>query len=259
MIIPGLVSATFKTESPDYVLDALQKADLHAVEWSENWHIPAGDTYLAAELRERTLAQGAEVAAYGSYYRLGENASPEKDFLPTLQNAASLHAPLIRIWGGGTASAELDAETRKALAAEARTVSAMAAENGIKIALEWHKNTVTDTNESARDFLDEAAAENLYCLWQPTVALNMTERCAGLDMLERRGRLLNLHVYYWLEGKRRPFAEGLDEWRQYLAHVDPAKTRYGLLEFVLNNTMEQFLADAADWKALLQSTDMIQK
>ena len=117
MIIPGLVSATFKTESPDYVLDALQKADLHAVEWSENWHIPAGDTHLAAELRERTLAQGAEVAAYGSYYRLGENASPEKDFLPTLQNAAALHAPLIRIWGGGTASAELDAETRKALAA----------------------------------------------------------------------------------------------------------------------------------------------
>ena len=43
MIIPGLVSATFKAESPDFVLAALQKADLHAVEWSENWHIPAGD------------------------------------------------------------------------------------------------------------------------------------------------------------------------------------------------------------------------
>ena len=36
MIIPGLVSATFKTESPDFVLAALKKADLHAVEWSEN-------------------------------------------------------------------------------------------------------------------------------------------------------------------------------------------------------------------------------
>ena len=69
-------------------------------------------------------------------------------------------------------------------------------------------------------FLDEAAADNLYCLWQPTVALNMDERCAGLDMLEARGRLLNLHVYYWLEGKRRPFAEGLDEWRRYLQHVN---------------------------------------
>ena len=74
MIIPGLVSATFKTESPDFVLAALQKADLHAVEWSENWHIPAGDTALARDLRERTLAQGAEIAGYGSYYRLGQNS-----------------------------------------------------------------------------------------------------------------------------------------------------------------------------------------
>ena len=194
MIIPGLVSATFKTESPDFVLAALKKADLHAVEWSENWHIPAGDAALARDLRERTLAQGAEIAAYGSYYRLGQNSDPAKDFLPTLQSAAALGAPLIRIWGGGTASSELDADTRKELATEAKTVSDMAASEGIKVALEWHKNTVTDTNESGLSFLDEAAADNLYCLWQPTVALNMDERCAGLDMLEARGRLLNLHV-----------------------------------------------------------------
>lgn len=256
MIVPGLVSATFKEESPAYVLAALQKADLHAVEWSEKWHIPAGDTALARDLRDRTLAQGADIAAYGSYYRLGENSDLAKDFLPSLRNAAALGAPLIRIWGGGKASAELDADTRRKLAAEAKTVSDMAADSGIKIALEWHKNTVTDTNESAMAFLDEAAADNLYCLWQPTVALNMDERCAGLDMLEARGRLLNLHVYYWLEGKRRPFAEGLDEWRCYLQHVDREEKRYGLLEFVLNNTEEQFLADAAEWKRLLQETAM---
>lgn len=157
MIIPGLVSATFKTESPDFVLAALKKADLHAVEWSENWHIPAGDAALARDLRERTLAQGAEIAAYGSYYRLGQNSDPAKDFLPTLQSAAALGAPLIRIWGGGTASAELDADTRRELAVEARIVSDMAASEGIKVALEWHKNTVTDTNESGLSFLDEAA------------------------------------------------------------------------------------------------------
>ena len=93
MIIPGLVSATFKTESPDFVLAALKKADLHAVEWSENWHIPAGNAALARDLRERTLAQGAEIAAYGSYYRLGQNSDPAKDFLPTLQSAAALGAP----------------------------------------------------------------------------------------------------------------------------------------------------------------------
>ena len=256
MIIPGLVSATFKTESPDFVLAALQKADLHAVEWSENWHIPMGDTALACDLRERTLAQGAEIAGYGSYYRLGQNSDPSKDFLPALQSAAALGAPLIRIWGGSTASAELEADTRRELATEARIVSDMAASEGIQVALEWHKNTVTDTNESGLSFLDEAAAENLYCLWQPTVALDMDERCEGLKLLQARSRLLNLHVYYWLEGKRRPFAEGLDEWRRYLQQVNRNEKRYGLLEFVLNNTEEQFLEDAAQWKRLLQETAM---
>ena len=129
MIIPGLVSATFKTESSDFVLAALQKAELYAVEWSENWHIPAGD------LRERTLAQGADIAAYGSYYRLGQNSDPVKEFLPTLQSAAALGAPLIRIWGGDRPSAALDGDTRKKLAAEAKTVSDMAASEGIKVAL----------------------------------------------------------------------------------------------------------------------------
>ena len=254
MIVPGMVSATFKAESPDFVLAALQKADLHAVEWSEKWHVPAGDTQFAKELRDKTLAQGVEIAAYGSYYRLGENADPAKDFLPSVQNAAAMGAPLMRIWGGSKPSAELPAGERTALAQEVKTISDIAKEYGVKVALEWHKNTVTDTNESAEAFLDEAGADNLYCLWQPTVALNMQQRCDGLDMLESRGRLLNLHVYYWLEGKRRPFAEGLDEWRQYLQHVNKNERRYGLLEFVLADTEEQFLADAAQWKQLLTET-----
>ena len=248
MIIPGLVSATFKTESPDFVLAALKKADLHAVEWSENWHIPAGDAALARDLRERTLAQGAEIAAYGSYYRLGQNSDPAKDFLPTLQSAAALGAPLIRIWGGGTASSELDADTRKELVTEAKTVSDMAASEGIKVALEWHKNTVTDTNESGLSFLDEAAADNLYCLWQPTVALNMDERCAGLDMLEARGRLLNLHVYYWLEGKRRPFAEGLDEWRRYLQHRGAVSGRRRSMEAAFAGNGDELKRRKAKWQ-----------
>ena len=36
MIIPGMVSATFKTRTPEDVLSVLQKAGLAAIEWSEN-------------------------------------------------------------------------------------------------------------------------------------------------------------------------------------------------------------------------------
>mgnify|MGYP000423507280 CR=1 FL=1 len=82
MIIPGPVSATFKTESPDFVLAALKKADLHAVEWSENWHIPAGDTALARDLRERTLAQGARLRPTVPTIAWARTAIPLKIFCP---------------------------------------------------------------------------------------------------------------------------------------------------------------------------------
>ena len=93
--------------------------------------------------------------------------------------------------------------------------------------------------------LCEASQDNLYCLWQPTVALSMEQRTEGLDLLRQNKRLLNLHIYYWLDGVRRPLAEGEREWMQYLEHVDPVEERFGLLEFVMGNTEQQFLEDAA--------------
>ena len=42
----------------------------------------------------------------------------------------------------------------------------------------------------------------------------------------------------------------------HLQHVNRNEKRYGLLEFVLDNTEEQFLEDAAQWKRLLQETAM---
>ena len=251
MIIPGMVSATFKKESPDYVLSVLKKAGLKGIEWSENWHVPVGMPQVAAALARKTVELGAEVAAYGSYYRLGEQENPAEVFSRSLQNAVAMQAPLIRIWGGRKGSKVLTPSEREPLAREAALISRMAAQEGLKVALEWHKETVTDTNESAMTFLDAAAAPNLYCLWQPTVALSMQQRVEGIEQLEARGRLLNLHVYHWQDGRRRPFSEGIEEWQTNLAHVRPEETRYGLLEFVMNDSQEQFLKDAVQWKHLL--------
>ena len=129
----------------------------------------------------------------------------------------------------------------------------MAAAEGIKIAFEWHKNTLTDTNESAMNLLNLADQDNLYCLWQPTVALSMEERCEGLRLLRERNRLLNLHIYYWLDGVRRPLREGVEEWSQYLSQVDEKENRFGLLEFVMGNTEEQFLEDAKTLHEILKN------
>ena len=253
MIIPGVVSATFREKTPDEIIELSIKAGLKAIEWSENSHVMPNDRNGAEELRKKTEAAGLKVAAYGSYYRLGQNAEPEEEFEKSLISAVALHAPIIRVWAGTEASSEVTSEKRQRLAKEAALIGKLAEKEGIKIAFEWHKNTLTDTNESAMKLLEEANQDNLYCLWQPTVALSMEERVQGLDLLKERKRLLNLHVYYWLDGVRRPFSEGIEEWRGYLAHIGGNDERYALLEFVMNNTAEQFLEDAKALRELLEN------
>lgn len=250
MIIPGIVSATFREKAADEIIRLCTQAGLQAVEWSENAHVMPNDSSGAGELYRKTAEAGLQVAAYGSYYRLGQQEAPAEVFRRSVISAIALHAPIIRIWAGQRASVDVDSEGRKRMAEEASEICDIASGYGIKVALEWHKNTLTDTNESALRFLEEAGNDNLYCLWQPTAALSMDERKKGLDLLG--DRLLNMHVYYWSEEARRPLKEGVEEWRQYLEHVDGKKDRYGLLEFVMGNTEEQFLEDAKVWHRIIE-------
>lgn len=134
---------------------------------------------------------------------------------------------------------------------EAKLIAEMAAAEGIKVALEWHRGTLTDTNQSSMLLLEEANHSNLYCLWQPTPELSMKERCEGLHELAARKKLLNLHTYYWEGDIRRPFSEGIHEWARYLKQIDSREDRYMLMEFVKDNTFEQFRSDAAALQQLL--------
>jgi sugar phosphate isomerase/epimerase len=248
-MIPGVVSATFKTEPPTFVLEQAVKNGLEAVEWSENAHIEPGNVPAARALRCETEKAGLRVAAYGSYYRLGENEDPAAAFAGSLRSAEALGAPLIRLWAGTKPSAKVNGETRRRLAEEAALLAKMAGASCIRLAFEWHKNTLTDTNESALQLLQDADSDNLYCLWQPTVALSMAERCAGVRLLG--DRLLNFHVYYWLDGVRRPLAEGRGEWLAYLQEFQGGPGHCALLEFVMGNTPTQFAQDASALKQLL--------
>ncbi len=252
MIIPGVVSVTFRNQTADWVIEKCQRAGLKAVEWSENIHVFPDDEAGAAALYQKTAEAGLQVAAYGSYYRLGEQAEPELSFARSLKSAAALNASIIRVWAGDRPSAEVEDDEYKSLAAEAALIAEMAAGYKIKVAFEWHRNTLTDTNESAMRLLELADHPNLYCLWQPTLLLSMEERVAGIRQLG--DRLLNLHVYYWPEDVRRPLAEGIEVWKQYLQYVDDETDRYGLLEFVMGDSEEQFLADAKVWKEILEKS-----
>ena len=238
--IPGVVSATFRDKPAEEVIRLAAANHLEAIEWSENAHVQPGDPEGAKMLKECTLAAGLRIAAYGSYYRLGGYENPAEVFARSLVSAEALEAPVIRIWAGTRASTDADRAYRTKLANEAAMIAQTAQKKGIKIAFEWHKNTLTDTNASAMQLLEDADHPNLFCLWQPTVALSPAERVEGIRLLGNR--LANVHVYSWPDGKRGPLNAA--EWKLYLDAVQCSGSHYALLEFVRDNTEEQFASDA---------------
>ena len=246
MIIPGIVSVTLKSKPVEEVLAVAGRAGLGAIEWSEKHHLPAGDLEFARRVGEMTRESGLEIAGYGSYYRLGENM----DIRPSLDTAAALGAGQVRIWAGSRPSAALTAGERSALLEELSSAVSIASDYGLVLNLEWPKNTLTDENQSGLDVLKTISDPALRTLWQPTQALSFAERTEGLEMV--LPYLSYLHVYYWDESGRRPFEEGIGHWRRYFSVLDGKKKYYALLEFVLGDSEEQFMKDAAVLKELLK-------
>lgn len=253
MLIPGLVSVTFKDLDAESVINLASQNGLQAIEWSENWHIEEGNCTEARQLADLCAKAGITIAALGSYYRLGSSS----DFSPRLAVAQELGTSVIKIWAGEKPSSEVGKEELAQLVKEAKDLALQAEPLGITIVLEWHRNTLTDTNESAFTLLDLVDRPNFKTLWQPTPALSIAEREKGLQGL--KNKLVNLHVYHWDASGRRPLKEGVSQWSRYFSLVDPAQDHYALLEFVKDNSRQQFEEDAAVLLGLLAGTQSNKK
>ncbi|MBR5669349.1 MAG: hypothetical protein IKX15_07025, partial [Spirochaetales bacterium] len=86
-------------------------------------------------------------------------------------------------------------------------------------------------------------------LWQPTQALTLEQRGEGLKMI--LPYLSYFHVYHWDATGRRPLEEGIELWRGYFSMLDENKDYYALLEFVKDDSEEQFYKDAEVLKEMI--------
>jgi len=253
MLIPGLVSISFRSLSPEKIIRLCVQAKLGAIEWGGDIHVPPGDANRAREVGRLTREVGLVVSAYGSYYRLGqgEKAAPVED---VLTSAAGLAAPTIRVWAGSKGSADCSPQERREVIDDALRVAQLAARAGITVCLEYHDGTLTDTRASVRSLLKELDHPNIEFLWQPSHD-ETVEECAGrlLDVLPR---LRNVHVFHWwpTHKERHPLAVGEDRWRTYIDIIrEAAKPVDLLLEFVTNDSPAHLLEDAATLQRLLES------
>ena len=98
MFTTGLVSISFRKETPQTLIRASREAGLEKIEWGGDVHVPVGDLARAKQVGEETRAAGLDPCAYGSYFRIG--ISPLDEWQRTIDTALALGAKLIRVWAG---------------------------------------------------------------------------------------------------------------------------------------------------------------
>lgn len=248
----GLASVSFRHLKPIEIVELVKKAGLKGIEWGGDIHVPPGELKNARDILKMTREEGLEVSSYGSYYRIGCGRENKAGFDSVLETALGLNAPVIRVWAGNKASREADEAYWERVMEDAGKISELAQKAGIQVALEYHEDTLTDTWESAGRLLKAVGGNNLRSYWQTHMEEDRQTRLKGLK--EMMPWLVNVHIFSWVNNQRTALAETAVEWQVYLKEIQKMEmVRYCLLEFVRNNSPEQFLKDAETLKQLLKT------
>ncbi len=248
----GLTSISFRSFTRKEIVSLAKEAGLDGIEWGSDVHVPAGDQAAALEAVRLTQEAGLAVTSYGSYMKAGEKEAEETEFGRLLDSAAILNAPVIRVWAGTKSPSQAEDETRQRVRDSLSRFVEMARPYGIKVATEYHRNTLTENADSAVWLLDQVPG--LYTYWQPNPEIPFQENLTELKRV--RPRLLNVHVFQWTgkENVRHPLQEGMEEWKAYVsaACAETALPHDFLLEFVMNDQREQCLKDAAVLRQIVE-------
>ena len=250
---PGLCSVTFRSLSPQAVIDLAATNGIKGIEWGSDIHVPSGDLENAKDVAARTAKAGLTVSSYGSYL-FAPDFAPE-DVTAVLETAKALGTGHIRIWPGSRKRPSVDyaSEERRAATDALATLARRANDYGMTIGLEYHPNSLTDTLPSALQLMQDLPVPNLYFYWQPAPGLSLDDALVEISALG--SRICHLHVFAWLsDASRLPLRERADYWRaciDALPESDWTKPAYAMLEFVRGDDVSQFLEEAAALREIL--------
>jgi len=236
----GMTSLTLRNECVESVLKYAKAAGIEGIEWGvSDLHMPLCDKAQAEKIKALSKESGIEIFSLGSYCRVTDREECEK----TVETAAMLGAPVIRVWAGAQSPCDGDEEYRNMIAENTRYMAEKAASYGIKLGFEYHGGTLTETPESAVDFIKRVNADNVGLYWQPVGALSVEENLRAFKAVLPYA-VGNLHVHnHTVETGYRPLAEMEEKLHTY---YDGLKDKdYNLMiEFVMDASPENVKADA---------------
>lgn len=250
-IVPGLISVTFRQLAVEDIASLAASCGLAGIEWGADIHVPPGDVDAAERARSACEDNGLSVMSYGSYWHAGDDADDE--LLVILDTAVDLGAEVVRVWAGRSGSARADAWQRAVVTNALVAAGAAAAERDLRVAVEFHSGTLTDTGSSAAGLFESIGSDHVRSHWQPPVGILESDAMAGLASVARW--LEAVHVFSWAaDGSRLPLADRAGLWRHVLAFVNRLPgTHPAMLEFVADDDPERLREDAATLLGWLSS------
>lgn len=244
MIIPGIVSVTFRKHTADEIVKMAAAASLSAIEWGADVHAKVGETENALSVGRITRDAGLCPISYGSYFWCGYEGE-HGDFAEVISTAEALGAANIRSWAGKKASDTVDDAEFAFVASEIAKRCDEAAAHGMTLSLEYHPNTLTDCKESAVRLAKAVDRDNLRLYWQPNFELSDADNLAALEAV--LPWLSNVHVFSWLGAgaARYPLAHSRSLFRSCADMIRSDGRDHGmLLEFVKGDDPAQMAEDA---------------
>lgn len=245
---PGLCSVTFRASAPEHVTALAAAAGLEVIEWGGDVHVPAGDLAAAARVARLSADSGIGICSYGSYFR----GLPGQRFPPVLDAALALGADRIRVWAGDAGSDAMPASARTQVIDALTDAADLAAASGVRLALEYHADTLADGPAAVRDLLADSGHENLGTYWQPTVGAPDGVALAEYDAIA--DRVEAVHVFsWWPRDERLPLAARERLWRGLFERAASAvhPPRDALLEFVPDDDPAALATEAAHLRAYI--------
>ncbi|MBQ4323977.1 MAG: sugar phosphate isomerase/epimerase [Clostridia bacterium] len=241
----GLVSISFRKNSPRKILEIVREAGLSCIEWGSDVHAPCNDSEKLREIAAMQKEYSITCSSYGTYFRLGETPIDELERYITA--AKILGTDILRLWCGTKSGSNMTREETDSLLAECRKAAKIASEQKVTLCMECHKNTFTENLSDALLLMNEINSPRFRMYWQPFQWKSCEENLAYAKAIAPFTH--HIHVFQWKDKARFPLKEGLEEWKGYLALFSAPRTL--LLEFMPDDRTESLPVEADSLKRIV--------
>ena len=143
---------------------------------------------------------------------------------PTLMNCPDILAQrnflaqMCWVWVGKKNPGKWSDEGKEAFFAECKLAAKIAKKAGVVLCLECHKNTYTETKESALELMQTVNSPAFRMNWRPNYECTVEENIAYIRML--KDYIIQVRVFQRKGLKRLPLEKGIDEWQLYLKELN---------------------------------------